>query len=102
MFQVLRYCCASPRTVEVLLNTYSHVRVTDEWSEAVPRDVQQKHPDFFQSVFSLREAPRSLQHLCRCCLRSHLEGKLPQLLPHLPLPPKLLGFLQLDFEGVLY
>uniref|UniRef100_A0A803K6M3 Ankyrin repeat and SOCS box containing 10 n=1 Tax=Xenopus tropicalis TaxID=8364 RepID=A0A803K6M3_XENTR len=102
LIKVLRYCCASPRTVEVLLNTYSHVRVTDEWSEAVPRDVQQKHPDFFQSVFSLREAPRSLQHLCRCCLRSHLEGKLPQLLPHLPLPPKLLGFLQLDFEGVLY
>lgn len=33
--QVLKYCCGSPRTVEVLLNAYSHLKVTDAWVESV-------------------------------------------------------------------
>ncbi|XP_075439625.1 ankyrin repeat and SOCS box protein 10 isoform X2 [Ascaphus truei] len=102
LIKVLRYCCSSPRTVEVLLNTYSRVRVTEEWAEAVPAEVQQKHSRFFQSVFSLSQTPRSLQHLCRYALRSHLEGRLARTLPNLPLPPTLLQFLQLRFEDVLY
>ncbi|XP_056409413.1 ankyrin repeat and SOCS box protein 10 [Hyla sarda] len=93
--KVLRYCCSSPRTVEVLLNTYSNLRGTEDWAEVVPEEEQ-------QSVFSLARSPRSLQHLCRCALRSHLEGRLPHTLPQLPLPSRLLHFLQLEFEGVLY
>ncbi|XP_041421625.1 ankyrin repeat and SOCS box protein 10 isoform X3 [Xenopus laevis] len=80
--------------VRALLN-HGAIRV---WPGALIK----KHPEFFQSVFSLHEGPRSLQHLCRCCLRSHLEGKLHQVLPKLPLPPKLLRFLQLEFEDVVY
>ncbi|XP_053323643.1 ankyrin repeat and SOCS box protein 10 isoform X2 [Spea bombifrons] len=102
LIKVLRYCYSSPRTVEALLNTYSQVRVTEEWAEVVPKEEQQKHLRFFESVFSLSERPRSLQHLCRCALRSYLEGRLPQTLPNLPLPPPLRQFLQLRFEDVLY
>ncbi|XP_063780758.1 ankyrin repeat and SOCS box protein 10 isoform X2 [Pseudophryne corroboree] len=102
LIKVLRYCYSSPRTVEVLLNTYSKLKGTEDWAEAVPEEEQRKHPRFFQSVFSLSRSPRSLQHLCRCALRYHLEGRLAQSLPRLPLPPSLLQFLQLRFEGVLY
>ncbi|XP_018431181.1 PREDICTED: ankyrin repeat and SOCS box protein 10-like, partial [Nanorana parkeri] len=100
--RVLRYCYTSPRTVEVLLNTYSKLRGTEDWAEVVPEEEQQNHLQFFQSVFSLSRSPRSLQHLCRCALRSHLEGRMSQTLPKLPLPPALLEFLQLRFEDVLY
>ncbi|XP_072269252.1 ankyrin repeat and SOCS box protein 10 isoform X2 [Pyxicephalus adspersus] len=102
LIKVLRYCYSSPRTVEVLLNTYSKLRGTEEWAEVVPEEEQQKHFKFFQSVFSLSHCPRSLQHLCRCALRSHLEGRMAQTLPKLPLPPPLLQFLQLHFEDILY
>lgn len=30
----------SPRTIEVLLNAYSHLKVTDTWIESVPPEVQ--------------------------------------------------------------
>lgn len=62
----------------------------------------QKHHRFYSSLFALVRQPRSLQHLCRCALRSHLEGCLPHALPRLPLPPRMLRYLQLDFEDLLY
>ncbi|XP_071988475.1 ankyrin repeat and SOCS box protein 10 isoform X2 [Engystomops pustulosus] len=102
ILQVLRYCCTSPRTVEVLLNTYSTVRGSEDWAEVVPEEERQKDPPFFRSVFSLSRSPRCLQHLCRCALRSHLEGRLPTSLPRLPLPTPLINFLQLRIQGVLY
>ncbi|XP_068094655.1 ankyrin repeat and SOCS box protein 10 isoform X2 [Hyperolius riggenbachi] len=102
LIKVLRYCCSSHRTVEVLLNTYTKLRGTEDWAEVVPEEEQQKHPEFFQSVFTLSRSPRSLQHLCRCALRQHLEGRLPQSLSKLPLPSRLLSFLQLHFEDILY
>ncbi|XP_063309030.1 ankyrin repeat and SOCS box protein 10 isoform X4 [Pelobates fuscus] len=67
-----------------------------------PGALIKKNSRFFYSVFTLSESPRSLQHLCRCAVRSHLEGRLPQTLPNLPLPPSLLQFMQLRFEDVLY
>lgn len=39
--QVLHHCCASPRTIEALVNSYEHVRVTEEWAEAVPAELVQ-------------------------------------------------------------
>ncbi|KAM4687735.1 ankyrin repeat and SOCS box protein 10 isoform 2-T2 [Discoglossus pictus] len=102
LIKVLRYCCSSPRTVEVLLNSYTKVKVTEEWAQVVPEEEQKKHLSFFQSVFSLSDSPRSLQHLCRCAVRSYLEGRLSQTIPRLPLPRYLLQFLQLKFEDILY
>lgn len=39
--QVLRYCHACPRAVEALINSYAHVRVSEDWADAVPAAVVQ-------------------------------------------------------------
>lgn len=67
-----------------------------------PPSHSQKHHRFYSSLFALARQPRSLQHLSRCVLRAHLEACLPRALARLPLPPRLLRYLQLDFEDVLY
>ncbi|XP_059585290.1 ankyrin repeat and SOCS box protein 10 [Alligator mississippiensis] len=100
--KVLRYCHAAPRVIEALINSYDRVRVSDEWAEAVPPDTLQKHQGFYQSLFALGQQPRSLQHLARCTLRTHLEGRVLLAAPRLGLPPALLRFLLLDFEDVVY
>lgn len=40
-FQVLKSCAASPKTVEVLFNSYQHIQVTEEWIEAIPDEIFQ-------------------------------------------------------------
>lgn len=51
LLQVLRYCCSSPRTIEVLINSYDRVRVTDEWAEAVPAEIMQvREPRAFRDL----------------------------------------------------
>lgn len=62
----------------------------------------QKYPHFYQSLFSLEQRPRCLQHLARCALRTFLEGRLLLVLPQLQLPRALHRFLLLGFEDVLY
>ncbi|XP_062956854.1 ankyrin repeat and SOCS box protein 10 [Cynocephalus volans] len=100
--KVLERWCTSPRTIEVLMNTYSVMQLPEEAMGLVPPETLQEHQRFYSSLFALVRQPRSLQHLSRCALRSHLEGCLPHALPRLPLPPRLLRYLQLDFEDVLY
>uniref|UniRef100_A0A8D2H058 Ankyrin repeat and SOCS box protein 10 n=1 Tax=Urocitellus parryii TaxID=9999 RepID=A0A8D2H058_UROPR len=85
----------SPEQVVRALLNHGAVRV---WPGALPK----KHQHFYSSLFALVRQPRSLQHLSRCALRAHLAGCLPHALPRLPLPPRLLRYLQLDFEDVLY
>ncbi|NXB43993.1 ASB10 protein, partial [Leucopsar rothschildi] len=102
LLKVLRYCHLCPRVIEALVNSYSHVRVSEDWEAAVPAEVVQKYPCFYQSLFSLGHKPRSLQHLARCCLRSLLEGRLLLVLSQLHLPSALHQFLLLGFEDVLY
>ncbi|NWH70236.1 ASB10 protein, partial [Piaya cayana] len=102
LLKVLRYCHTCPRALEVLINSYDRVRVSNDWVEAVPAEVVQKYPRFYQSLFSLEHRPRSLQHLARCSLRTFLEGRLLRVLPQLHLPRALHQFLLLDFEDVLY
>ncbi|EOA94352.1 Ankyrin repeat and SOCS box protein 10, partial [Anas platyrhynchos] len=99
LLKVLRYCHACPRVIEVLMNSYDHVRVSADWVEAVPAE---KYPRFYQSLFSLEQRPRSLQHLARCALRTFLEGRLLPVLSQLHLPSTLHRFLLLSFEDVLY
>ncbi|EPQ16323.1 Ankyrin repeat and SOCS box protein 10 [Myotis brandtii] len=100
--KVLERWCTSPRTIEVLMNTYSVMKLPEEAAGLVPPEILQKHHRFYSSLFALVRQPRSLQHLSRCVLRAHLEACLPHALPRLPLPPRLLRYLQLDFEDVLY
>ncbi|XP_004629042.1 ankyrin repeat and SOCS box protein 10 isoform X2 [Octodon degus] len=100
--KVLERWHSSPRIIEVLMNTYSVVRLPEEAVGLIPPETLQKHRHFYSSLFSLVRQPRSLQHLSRCALRTHLAGCLPLALPGLPLPPRLLRYLQLEFEDVLY
>ncbi|NWV96444.1 ASB10 protein, partial [Machaerirhynchus nigripectus] len=102
LLKVLRYCHTCPRVIEALVNSYTHVRVSEDWVEAVPAEVVQKYPCFYQSLFSLGHRPRSLQHLARCTLRTILEGRLLLVLSQLHLPSVLHQFLLLGFEDVLY
>lgn len=39
--QVLRFCHTCPRVIEALVNSYTHVRVSEDWVEAVPAEVVQ-------------------------------------------------------------
>ncbi|KFO27625.1 Ankyrin repeat and SOCS box protein 10 [Fukomys damarensis] len=100
--KVLERWCSSPRTIEVLMNTYSVVKLPEEAVGLIPPEMLQKHQRFYSSLFALVRQPRSLQHLSRCALRAHLADCLPLALPRLPLPPRLLRYLQLEFEDVLY
>ncbi|NWH99475.1 ASB10 protein, partial [Tichodroma muraria] len=102
LLKVLRYCHTCPRVIEALVNSYTHVPVSDNWVAAVPVEVVQKYPCFYQSLFSLGHRPRSLQHLARCTLRTLLEGRLLLVLSQLHLPSFLHQFLLLSFEDVLY
>ncbi|KAF1671082.1 ASB10 protein, partial [Pygoscelis papua] len=102
LLKVLQYCHTCPRVIEALMNSYDHVRVTEDWVEAVPAEVVQKYPHFYQSLFSLEQRPRSLQHLARCTLRTFLEGRLLLVLSQLHLPSALHRFLLLSFEDILY
>ncbi|XP_006873741.1 PREDICTED: ankyrin repeat and SOCS box protein 10 [Chrysochloris asiatica] len=100
--KVLARWCTSPRTIEVLMNTYCVVQLPEEAGDLVPPEMLQEHYHFYSSLFALARQPRSLQHLSRCALRAHLADHLPHALSRLPLPPRLLRYLQLDFEDVLY
>ncbi|KAM6281350.1 ankyrin repeat and SOCS box protein 10 [Porphyrio hochstetteri] len=102
LLKVLRYCHPCPRIVEALMNSYDRVRVSQAWLEAVPEEVVQKYPRFYESLFSLEQRPRSLQHLARCALRTFLEGRLLPVLSQLHLPPALHRYLLLGFQDVLY
>ncbi|XP_029109623.1 ankyrin repeat and SOCS box protein 10 [Scleropages formosus] len=100
--KVLKYCCTSPRTIEVLLNSYDRLKITDAWSEAVPPDVFQEHRQFYESLFALKQTPRSLQHLARCKLRLLLEGRVHEAVPKLGLPTFLQNYLLLDFRDYVH
>ncbi|XP_019964103.2 ankyrin repeat and SOCS box protein 10 isoform X1 [Paralichthys olivaceus] len=99
---VLKHCCQSPRTIEVLLNAYSHLKVSDTWVESVSTEVFKEHKDFYESIFSLALTPRSLQHLARCRLRSFLEGRVHRVVPKLDLPTFIKNYLLLEYRGYVH
>ncbi|XP_038666365.1 ankyrin repeat and SOCS box protein 18-like [Scyliorhinus canicula] len=48
--KVLKFCSQSPRTIEVLINVYDRLKVTDDWEESVPEKVLQiRDPDYSSS-----------------------------------------------------
>ncbi|KAK7118652.1 hypothetical protein R3I94_022221 [Phoxinus phoxinus] len=100
--KVLKYCCTSPRTIEVLFNAYDRLKITDAWVEAVPPEVFQKHRDFYESLFALSQTPRCLQHLARHRLRAFLEGRLHRVLPKLGLPTSLKNYIMLAFKDHMH
>ncbi|XP_068455734.1 ankyrin repeat and SOCS box protein 10 isoform X2 [Clinocottus analis] len=99
---VLKHCCGSPRTIEVLLNAYSRLKVTDTWVEAVSSEALKEHKDFYESVFSLAQTPRTLQHLARFRIRVFLEGRLHKAVPKLDLPTFIKNYLLLEYRGYVH
>ncbi|XP_034744371.1 ankyrin repeat and SOCS box protein 10 isoform X3 [Etheostoma cragini] len=100
--KVLKYCCGSPRTIEVLLNAYSHLKVTDTWVESVSSEMLKEHKEFYESIFSLAQTPRSLQHLARFRLRTFLEGRVHKVVPKLDLPTFIKNYLLLEYRGYVH
>ncbi|XP_062338328.1 ankyrin repeat and SOCS box protein 10 isoform X2 [Osmerus eperlanus] len=100
--KVLKYCCGSPRTIEALINAYTRIKVTDDWVEAVPPEVFKEHQEFYESLFSLSESPRSLQHLARWKLRNFLDGRLTEVVPKLNLPTFLNNYLLLESRDYVH
>ncbi|KAM9323477.1 ankyrin repeat and SOCS box protein 10 [Pholidichthys leucotaenia] len=99
---VLKHCSESPQTMEVLLNVYAHLKVTDTWVESVSADVFKKHRDFYESVFSLARTPRSLQHLARCRIRTFLDQRVHKVVPKLGLPSFIKSYLLLECRGYVH
>ncbi|XP_078260580.1 ankyrin repeat and SOCS box protein 18 [Rhinoraja longicauda] len=100
--KVLKSCAASPKTVEVLFNSYQHIQVTEEWMEAIPEEILQMHRPFYESLFALASSPRSLQHLCRFAVRKLFGNQCSTLISRLSIPKCLHGYLLLEPEGVVY
>uniref|UniRef100_UPI00398E4977 ankyrin repeat and SOCS box protein 10 isoform X2 n=1 Tax=Pristiophorus japonicus TaxID=55135 RepID=UPI00398E4977 len=78
------------RTIRSLLN-YGSIRI---WPGAIPKE----HQEFYDSLFALSQTPRCLQHLARCAIRSHFEGRCQEVVPYLPLPAVLRDYLLLRFQ----
>ncbi|NXO42937.1 ASB18 protein, partial [Locustella ochotensis] len=99
--KVLKSCAAVPEVIEVLFNSYTQIPVSQEWAEAVPEEVFQQHQPFYESLLALAGTARSLQHLCRSAIRTHLGSRCHSLIPLLPVPKALQDFLLLEPEGVV-
>eukprot|EP00076_Gallus_gallus_P048582 XP_421879.3 ankyrin repeat and SOCS box protein 18 isoform X1 [Gallus gallus] len=99
--KVLRSCAAVPEIIEILINSYSQIPISEKWVEAVPEEVLQQHQPFYGSLFRLSGTVRSLQHLCRSTIRKKFGSRCHCLIPSLPMPKPLLDYLLLEPEGVL-
>ncbi|NXJ42450.1 ASB18 protein, partial [Ciconia maguari] len=99
--KVLKSCAAVPEIIEVLLNSYSQIPISEKWAEAVPEEVFQQHQLFYESFFRLAGTVRCLQHLCRSAIRKKFGSKCHCLIPLLPVPKPLHDYLLLEPEGVV-
>ncbi|ETE60484.1 Ankyrin repeat and SOCS box protein 4 [Ophiophagus hannah] len=100
---VLQACCSYPRAVEVIVNTYEHIRCTTKWRTAIPDDLFETYRSFYESLFeACANTPRSLKHLARCAIRRILLHKCHKRIPLLLLPAILKRYLLLEPEGIIY
>ncbi|XP_036371886.1 ankyrin repeat and SOCS box protein 4 [Megalops cyprinoides] len=101
--KVLQECHEFPRAVEVLINSYEHIKSTRKWRAAIPDDSYQRHKEFYDSMFAVcDDSPRSLLHLARCAIRMRLYNRCHRGIGQLPIPPALQRYLLLEPEGIIY
>ncbi|CAB1443104.1 unnamed protein product [Pleuronectes platessa] len=101
--KVLQSCYDYPGVVEIMVNSYEHLKPTRKWRDAIPDDCYQRHKDFYDSLFAVcTNTPRSLLHLTRCAIRASLGGLCHRGVSQLPLPRPMKKYLLLDPEGLLY
>ncbi|XP_035038126.2 ankyrin repeat and SOCS box protein 4 [Hippoglossus stenolepis] len=101
--KVLQSCYDYPGVLEIMVNSYEHLKPTKKWRAAIPDDCYQRHKDFYDSLFAVcTNTPRSLRHLTRCAIRASLGGLCHRGVAQLPLPRPMKKYLLLDPEGILY
>ncbi|XP_015231960.1 PREDICTED: ankyrin repeat and SOCS box protein 4 [Cyprinodon variegatus] len=101
--KVLQVCHDYPGVVEILVNSYEHLKPTKKWRAAIPDDCYERHKDFYDSLFAVcANTPRRLLHLTRCAIRASLQGFCQRGVDQLPLPSAMKKYLLLDPEGILY
>ncbi|XP_036000915.1 ankyrin repeat and SOCS box protein 4 [Fundulus heteroclitus] len=100
--KVLQACYDYPRVIELLVNSYEHLKPTRNWRAAIPDDCYERHKHFYDSLFAVcTDSPRSLLHLARCAVRASLRGFCHRAV-QLPLPSAMKNYLLLEPEGMLY
>lgn len=99
--RMLKLCLLSPATLEVMINSYSVIPPCEDWIDEVPEDLKMANCSFFESLQKMTGQPRSLQHLCRCSLRSYLEGRCLSAINDLNIPSSMRDYLLLCLEGVI-
>ncbi|XP_077405089.1 ankyrin repeat and SOCS box protein 4 [Vanacampus margaritifer] len=101
--KVLQSCHNYPKVVEVMVNSYEHLKPTRKWRSAIPDECYKRHEEFYKSLFAVcTNAPRSLLHLTRCAIRGSMEGPCESGVAPLPLPSRMKKYLLLTPEGILY
>uniref|UniRef100_A0A8D0HAJ7 Ankyrin repeat and SOCS box containing 4 n=1 Tax=Sphenodon punctatus TaxID=8508 RepID=A0A8D0HAJ7_SPHPU len=98
--KVLQACHSYPKAVEVIVNSYEHIKSTRKWIAAIPDDVLK---DFYDSLFTVcSNSPRSLMHLTRCAIRRIMFKRCHKGIPLFSIPSTLKKYLLLEPEGIIY
>ncbi|XP_048848845.1 ankyrin repeat and SOCS box protein 4 isoform X2 [Brienomyrus brachyistius] len=101
--KVLQSCHEYPRMVEVIVNSYEHIKSTRKWKTAIPDNTYKRHQDFYDSLFAVcSDRPRTLQHLARCAIRARLGSRCHAGVRSLPMPLSMQRYLLLEPEGIIY
>ncbi|XP_061616390.1 ankyrin repeat and SOCS box protein 4 isoform X1 [Phyllopteryx taeniolatus] len=101
--KVLQSCHDYPKVVEIMVNSYEHLKPTSKWRTAIPDDCYKRHTEFYDSLFAVcTNTPRSLLHLTRCVIRGSMDGSCERGVAPLPLPTSIKNYLLLTPEGILY
>ncbi|XP_013911025.1 PREDICTED: ankyrin repeat and SOCS box protein 16 [Thamnophis sirtalis] len=99
--KMLKFCASSPRSMEIILNSYDRVLSCDSWVESVSTEMWQEHQMFYDSALFLVNQPRPLQHLARCAIRKQLGIHCHKGISQLKLPSALHEYLFLPLKGYL-
>ncbi|XP_018587344.2 ankyrin repeat and SOCS box protein 4 [Scleropages formosus] len=101
--KVLQSCHQFPRAVEVMVNSYEHIKCTRKWRTAIPDIVYKQHREFYDSLFAAcTNSPRTLLHLARCAIRAQMRNRCHGGIQNLPVPLSIQRYLLLEPVGVIY
>ncbi|KAJ8403103.1 hypothetical protein AAFF_G00360190 [Aldrovandia affinis] len=101
--KVLYACHQYPRAVEILVNSYEHIKSTRKWRTAIPEFTYQQHRDFYDSLFAVcSNTPRTLMHLARCAIRAQMCDRCHHGIKALPVPLSMERYLLLEPTGIIY
>ncbi|MBN3325067.1 ASB4 protein, partial [Atractosteus spatula] len=101
--KVLQSCHQYPRAVEVMINSYEHIKATKSWRSAIPNMVYKQHQFFYDSLFAVcSNTPRTLMHLARCAIRAAMWTRIHQGVKELSLPLSLERYLLLEPEEFFF